>query len=487
MQEKTKGTSESFLSIQRAAFFAAAIIISGTCWYLANSLSGNFGFLMWGAPLPVLLFSYYASAKTSFIAAFIAYFIGRLSWFHYLLAIISLVPTLLFLLSFSFVFALIIIINRRILLSLHAWYNVFTFPVLLTLFEWVLLKFSPDGTVTSIACSQMNFLPVIQIAAVTGILGITFLLTLVPAAVALGWQYRGNKKVWIPATVLTSIVLVATFLFGVLQLVRRTQPDTLKAGMAVLDEKYHHFTDHPDLNEEAVTAAQYAATISELAREGAKLVLLPERAINLNKETAAKILPLLARTARENKVAIVFGFTNMMGDTSRNSAMAISSSGDFIDQYNKVHLVKGLEDRFLPGNTPCLFIHNNRTAGLAICKDMDFPLYIQQYHNIGFMTVPAWDFSVDSWYHARMAILRGVENGYSVIRAARQGRLTISDCYGRLSTEVDCSKGNPAKIIGDISLHQEKTWFARWGDWFGITNAVAAVCCLFLWAKTRYF
>jgi hypothetical protein len=36
-----------------------------------------------------------------------------------------------------------------------------------------------------------------------------------------------------------------------------------------------------------------------------------------------------------------------------------------------------------------------------------------------------------------MAILRGVENGFSEIRTARQGRLTISDCYGKIINEAE--------------------------------------------------
>jgi apolipoprotein N-acyltransferase len=31
-----------------------------------------------------------------------------------------------------------------------------------------------------------------------------------------------------------------------------------------------------------------------------------------------------------------------------------------------------------------------------------------------------------------MAILRGVENGFAVVRAARQGELTISDYHGKV-------------------------------------------------------
>ena len=58
---------------------------------------------------------------------------------------------------------------------------------------------------------------------------------------------------------------------------------------------------------------------------------------------------------------------------------------------------------------------------LAICKDLDFPITIRgdAQKGIRLMMVPAADFESDGWIHARMSILRGVENGFAVVRAVR--------------------------------------------------------------------
>ncbi len=464
----------------------AAVLISGACWFAAYSLSGRLGFLMWLAPVPVLLVSYHSSAKTSFLAAFAAYLIGRLSWYHYLLAVISLVPTLLFLVSFSLVFALIILINRRILLQSKAWYALFPFPVFFTFFEWVLLKFAPDGTAGSIAYSQMDNLPVIQIAAITGMLGITFLLTLVPAGLAMTFHFRRSKEVLLPVSIITGLAIAASMLFGCWRLGKETGKETMVAGMAVLSEKYHHISDSPNIQEEAITAKAYATAITLLAQEGAQVVLLPERAININSESELEIMSLLSATAKQNKLWIIFGFTNLIKSDATNSAIVLNGSGEICRQYDKVHLVKVLEDKFKAGNKTGNFEYNKCSAGLAICKDMDFPGYVKEYGGVSFMAVPAWDFVVDGWLHGRMAILRGVENGFSIVRTARQGRLTISDCFGRLSTERDCSGGNPVQVVGNVSLHREKTVYAHFGDWFGVLNVVAVLFFMFLWLRSVY-
>jgi len=38
----------------------------------------------------------------------------------------------------------------------------------------------------------------------------------------------------------------------------------------------------------------------------------------------------------------------------------------------------------------------------------------------------------DAWMHARQAILRGVENGFAVVRVASHGLATVSDDRGRV-------------------------------------------------------
>jgi apolipoprotein N-acyltransferase len=74
-----------------------------------------------------------------------------------------------------------------------------------------------------------------------------------------------------------------------------------------------------------------------------------------------------------------------------------------------------------------------------------------------------------------MSILRGVENGFSEIRTAREGRLTISDCFGRVNYESSSSKGQKSTLTGDVSLHRKNTLYTRFGDWFGIIVLVTAI------------
>ena len=77
-----------------------------------------------------------------------------------------------------------------------------------------------------------------------------------------------------------------------------------------------------------------------------------------------------------------------------------------------------------------------------------------------------------------MAILRSVECGFSIIRNARQGRLTINDFHGKVIAEANCSNGKESTLIGQVSLTRTHTFYTAYGEWFGFV--VIFTCILFI-------
>jgi len=147
--------------------------------------------------------------------------------------------------------------------------------------------------------------------------------------------------------------------------------------------------------------------------------------------------------------------------------------------YIKHHLLPGM-DPFIPGANYTM-LQGDPRIGLAICKDMDF-------HDIGeayaarraqLLLVPASDFTVDGWLHSRIAIMRGVESGFAVARAAHAGRLTLSDDRGRVVAEAS-SERRDAELVGDLPLRETHTLYAQWGDWFAWLDVIALAACLVL-------
>ena len=117
-------------------------------------------------------------------------------------------------------------------------------------------------------------------------------------------------------------------------------------------------------------------------------------------------------------------------------------------------------------------------GGVEICKDLDFPAWSRVYGRRGvrFLAVPAWDFVDDARPHARMAVVRGVENGFTIARSAQHGLVTLSDSHGRILGEQS-SATDPILVIA-APPGAGTTLYARFGDWFGWAAVVCAAALL---------
>ncbi len=113
---------------------------------------------------------------------------------------------------------------------------------------------------------------------------------------------------------------------------------------------------------------------------------------------------------------------------------------------------------------------------------MDFPALSRRYgaERAGLLLVPAWDFTVDGWLHSRMAVLRGVENGFTIVRCAKQGILTISDNRGRIVAEQNAATVPLASLLALAPVGHDDTLYTRFGDWFAWLNIAGLAMLLFI-------
>jgi apolipoprotein N-acyltransferase len=105
---------------------------------------------------------------------------------------------------------------------------------------------------------------------------------------------------------------------------------------------------------------------------------------------------------------------------------------------------------------------------VAICKDMDFasPARLYGRSGVGLMFVPGWDFVVDGSWHGHIAVMRGVEDGFGVARAAKNGFLTVSDNRGRIVGEVSSNSAPFATLLVNVPESHNLTVYQTMGDWF---------------------
>jgi apolipoprotein N-acyltransferase len=355
---------------------------------------------------------------------------------------------------------------------------VLAFPVYFTAFEYLLFVLSRDGTAASIAYTQSNYLPVIQIASVTGILGISFLISFFPSAIALSWYFRKNLKMVFILTGLLIIIFSDLFIYGWIRLKKPETGKSILIGMATIDEKAYKGVYQHEPGKEMQLTDLYLKEISGLADRGAKVILLPEKAVVVNDSTIDSVLNMFKQLAVNRKIQIIIGGTRNQEGYYLNNAWYVSDQGNILADYQKVNLFEGeVLDGCKPGNKIAVFSQDSIHIGVAICKDMDFQQFILGYSkkSPAIMYVPAWDFVTDGWMHARMAILRSVEGGFSLARNARDGRLTMNDWRGKVLYEASSESGNATSLTGKLSVEPHPTVYARAGDWFGTVNVFAAL------------
>src|SRR5438477_4837886 len=223
---------------------------------------------------------------------------------------------------------------------------------------------------------------------------------------------------------------------------------------------------------------EYADEIRHVTPAGTELIVLPEKVGRVSEKVLPEVDALFNSAAAATGATIDIGLVRTSSGAF-NSSRVYSPNGIEQANYDKHHLLLGVEPE-QPGNPNKRVLLNVQSsrAGLQICKDMDFPQLSREYALDGanLMLVPAWDFDLDRWLHARMAVLRGVENGFAIARAGRNGLLTSSDSLGRVLAEKATVPGEFVSLSGRLSVGYEQTLDTRIGDWF------AWICVLSLLA-----
>ena len=224
---------------------------------------------------------------------------------------------------------------------------------------------------------------------------------------------------------------------------------------------------------------EYADEIRRVTPAGTQTVVLPEKIGRVSESALPEVDSLFASAAIARHAAIVVGLVRKTPSGAFNSSRLYSADGKLEANYDKHHLIPGVEPE-QPGYKRIILDQSSGRWGLQICKDMDFPPLSRDYAADGanLMLVPAWDFNVDGWLHSRMAVMRAVENGFALARSARSGLLTLSDNRGRVLAQTATAPRRFVSISGILNVARDETFYARTGDWFAWLCVAAFVVLL---------
>lgn len=462
---------------QRVVDALIAIACSAAMFWFGNGLNPLWP-LMWIAPLPVLLFATRGSWWGAAITAWLAMMLGSLSmwrYFHLLHA-----PWLATYAVVATIFTLDVLLLRALLRRGAYWSALLAFPAFWVTCEYVANLVTPNGTGGSVAYTQLKFLPFLQLASITGPWGMTFLLLLFPAALAVGEHLllSDNGKT---ARVIfaAALAIVVVLIFGDIRMgIPASQQ--VKVGLIA--------SDTPANDDVAGSGApterlfhDYATQAEALASQGAKVIVLPEKLGVLTASDATAADTIFQDVANKTGAIIVAGMVTDAPPLKYNQAR-VYSPGASVLSYNKQHMLPPFESNLTPGNALTLISGHPNRWGVAICKDMDFTQLSRKYGKAGagLMLVPGWDFNLDRGWHGHMAIMRGVEDGFSIVHSAKNGYLTVSDTRGRILAQTRSDSAPFATLIAQVPTQHVQTVYQILGDWFAWLSMA-----IFLWTLIR--
>ncbi len=444
--------------------------------------------LLWFAPLPVLLFAQRSSWLASGGCAFLGWGLGVLNMQHYFAMVLH-APVAVQIGIFAtpaLVFAFSVLLFRGLVRRGALWSALLGPPAAYTTCEYLLNLSSPHGTWGSLAYSQLNFLPFLQFASITGPWGMTFFLLIFSSglAIALGVRKTNPPQAFRILGVSWGAI-AAILIFGSVRLASPPRGPMVKVGLVASDAPGN--TDVADEGAETDRLLRdYAVQARALAAHGAQVIVLPEKLGVIMDSNKGEANAVLQSVADETNDVLVVGVVEVSPRASYNQAR-VYIPGAAPQTYNKRHMLPPFESRFQPGTTLTTLYAPRGIWGVEICKDMDFTPLSREYgqRGAGLMLVPAWDFVLDRIAHGHMAIMRGVEDGFSIARAARQGYLTVADNRGRILAETQSNASSFTTLLAEVPAAHDNTVYLVLGDSFGwLAVATFILTCLQLF-RTR--
>jgi len=379
-------------------------------------------------------------------------------------------------------------------------------------FPWALLGYATGGS-----------LILLQLTSVTGIYGLSFLITAYCALVA--WTMNRSRQQRLGG----KFSLAPTFL---LLIVTPLLPAASRIGdRFVPHEQGQHFahlvqTNFPQSpSYPADWMERHAAELDELHELSVEanarkpgLIIWPEVPAPFSLQDA-RFAARAERIARASHNGFLVGVVDWKPDARGslapyNSAALLDPAGRRVFLYDKIHLVPFGEyvplrrwltfaakltvevgdfqtgSEYKVGQLP----GTNERFGVFICFEAVFPNEVRQFAANGANVLI--NISNDGWFgrsaapkqHLMMARVRAVENRRWLLRDTNNGYTVVVDPYGRYTARMEPDKRGV--LSADYDFRNDLTLYTRWGDWLAWLCVVGTVGMLIGGAvsnRTRQF
>jgi apolipoprotein N-acyltransferase len=370
------------------------------------------------------------------------------------------------------------VVHRR--LGVRA--GVYAFALLTVVLNWIQYSFTPGASWGVLAHTQINNLPLIQMSALTGLGGITFLLALGSGFAAAAWSngFHSVRK----DVVAFALILFCVLLYGQLRLSHTSPGEMIRVGGVVSPVDHEAFrgaminvdTLRP-LDSKLFERTEHAASL------GAKVIVWNEVATVVTAEGEQALVSRGQQLAKDKGVLLCMAYgvaVSMNPFWYANKYRIYLPDGTMADEYIKRHPVPGdPHDAGLPHARAVPFSGLKFSGG--ICYDYSFPEIARDNANdgAGLALVPASDWRGIDPQHGRMALMNAVAAGLPMIRPVRAATSIACDQYGRLLGTMPWQNSSDGVFVVNMPAARVPTLYAMTGELIPLF-AVACLVIIFV-------
>jgi len=462
----------------------------------------NLEFLAWFAFVPLFLGLENKSKGRAFLFSYltgIIFWLGIIYWLaHVTLA--GLIALVLYLALYFGIFGFLI--------STYRVSGIFLFFIPA---GWVILEYLRSHLFTGfpwalLGYSQYLNLPVIQIADITGVWGVSFLVMMINAAIYSVISRKLSVVSIKEKYLLPIFILLITLSYGYFKIYHLPLTTChLPLKISVIQGNIpQELKWRPESNDYIIE--KYLDISFGAVKDNPDLIIWPEAALPVVLEEEPSYYEKLKDFIKEARRPLLLGAVTKRDNFYYNSALLLSREASLLSRYDKLHLVPfgeyiplrkilGFLETVAPigdfnsGKEYTIFKIPDNFAVLICFEDL-FPEISREFVKKGAnflvnITNDAWFKKTSSPYqHLQASVFRAVENRVAVVRAANTGVSGFIAPTGKIISLVGDKSGENIFISGyqteGICLPQAgSTFYNRSGDIFILFS-----CLLFILGAT---
>ncbi len=451
----------------------------------------NAFYLAWIAFIPLIYCSLRNCVRNSLIYGFISGMICSAFSLYWIFSVLEYNTN-----SYIQSFAASGILWAYLSLYFSLWSGIISFsrrhfhPVLSSLFgacAWVTLEFIRTYFLTgfgwnSLGYSQSSFVHIIQIADITGVYGVSFIIVFINMLLYYWLQDSKNKRY----LVLSAALFFAVILYGSVRIGKYNPTYGEKISVGVVQPNIDQYKKWNDSYIDYIL--QTLGNNAEYFKDkNIDLLIYPETALPGYLQNDLKLQNTVNDISSFSKLTLI-GSPGFYNELIYNSIFAVKQDGTILNSHNKNHLVvfgeyipfrkilakyfgvlNSLGD-FSKGQAMQIFRYNNLAVGATICSENFFPdlsrkLVVNGSKILTNHTNDAWFFdSFAPYQHFVMNIFRAIENRKNLIVSANTGISAVIDSSGNVLTKTKINEN--LSFISDAYQNEDITIYDRIGDGF---------------------